>query len=153
MNKKIIGIIFCILLVGIAILPVSIGWSDNTKTRINNPLTFTSSILENDWPPVVKIQGCFNNTRKDVAVEREILIQIGIGLNNLYGIYTNITIVGTTYMLSLFNLIPLRILLFEEFVNEFIKLKIDFFIGLFNDPSVDYVFLNGWAMGIEPIYG
>ena len=153
MNKKIIGIIFCILLVGIAILPVSIGWSDNTKTRINNPLTFTSSILENDWPPVVKIQGCFNNTRKDVAVEREILIQIGIGLNNLYGIYKNITIVGTTYMLELFNLIPLRILLFEEFVNEFIKLKIDFFIGLFNDPSVDYVFLNGWAMGIEPIYG
>ena len=153
MNKKIIGIIFCVLLIGIAILPASIGWGNNTKIIINNPLRYTGSILENDWPPIVKIQGCFNNTRKDVAIEREILIQIGIGLDNLYGIYTNITIVGTTYMLSLFNLIPLRILLFEEFINEFIKLKIDLFIGLFNDPSVDFVCLNGWAKGIEPIYG
>ena len=153
MNKKIIGIIFCVLLIGIAILPASIGWGNNTKIIINNPLRYTGSILENDWPPIVKIQGCFNNTQKDVAIEREILIQIGIGLDNLYGIYKNITIVGTTYMLSLFNLIPLRILLFEEFINEFIKLKIDLFIGLFNDPSVDFVCLNGWAKGIEPIYG
>ena len=153
MNKKIVGIFFFILLFSITILPVSFAWVGNTKTRINNPLKFTDSILEDDWPPIVKVQGCFNNTQKDVAIEREILIQIGIGLHNLYGIYRNITIVGKTYMLALFNLIPLRILLFEEFIDEFIKLKIDFFIGIFNDPSVDYVCLNGWAKGIEPIYG
>jgi len=47
----------------------------------------------------------------------------------------------------------LKILLFEEFIDEFIKLKIDFFIGIFNDPSVDHVCLNGWAIGIEPIFG
>jgi hypothetical protein len=141
MKKKIIGIFICILLVIITILPVTIGWIDNNKTRINNPLRFSGSILENDWPPIVKVQGCFNNTQQDVAIDREILI--GIRLNNLYGIYKNITIVGKTNNLALFNLIPLKIFLFEEFINEFIKLKIDLFIGLFNDPSGDYVCLNG----------
>ena len=154
MKKKVVGILIVTMLVILSSLSLNAMGLKSDRNIINSELV-------DDWPPIVSVLGIYNKsdvTEIEFNITYEFKIIAKIRGRSIYGIYKDIRIVGKNYQALRFYKFPFihwdRFLL-DRYDNEFVELKIDTFIGLFDhytEPMEPLLFLNGYASGVEIIY-